>query len=100
MKTITFLILCILFTQCALDKELLSKPELVDWSNRHDTIFYKKAPVAVFTHYEVELYKGTKTKEICLDALYIDTVDVEPLIIKYVHTVHPNDKVQFKPKYK
>jgi len=83
-----------------MDKSLLSKPELTEWSNRHDTLFLKKNPVAVFTHYEVELYKGSVTKEICLEALTIDTSDVEAGIIKYAHTLHPNDKVQFKPKYK
>lgn len=88
------------FTRCGIDKNLLTTTERPDWSSRNDTIFYRMKPVAVFTHYEVELYKGETSKEICLSALDIDTMDLEPLIIKYVHTVHPDDKVQFKPIYK
>jgi hypothetical protein len=90
----------LLFTSCVTDKNLLTASERPDWSSRNDTILYKQMPVAVFTHYEVELYKGETSKEICLSALQIDTLDLEPLIIKYVHTVHPKDKVQFKPLYK
>lgn len=94
------MILGILLTKCAVDKNLLTETERVDFSSKNDTIMFKNRPVAVFTHYEVELYKGEVTNELCLSALYIDTSNIEPLIIKYVHTVHPNVKVQFRPKYK
>ena len=89
-----------LFTSCATDKNLLTNAEKIDWSSRNDTIFYRNAPVAVFTHYEVELYRGRTDREICLSALDIDTVSLEPEIIRYVHTKHPNDKVQFTPVYR
>ncbi len=85
---------------CAVDKNLLTSAERPDWTNRNDTIFYKKMPVAFFTHYEVELYRGRTDKEICLKALDIDTANLEPDIIKYVHTMHPYDKVQFTPLYR
>jgi hypothetical protein len=85
---------------CATDKNLLTSVEKIDWSSRNDTIFYRNVPVAVFTHYEVELYKGETTREICLSALDIDTINLEPEIIRYVHTKHPYDKVQFTPIYR
>lgn len=89
-----------LFTSCVTDKNLLTESEKFDWSNRNDTIFYKNLPVAVFTHYEVELYRGRTDHEICLSALDIDTLNLETEIIRYVHTKHPNDKVQFTPLYR
>lgn len=89
-----------LFTSCVSDKNLLTESEEFDWSNRNDTIFYRNVPVAVFTHYEVELYRGRTDHEICLSALNIDTLNLEPEIIRYVHTKHPNDKVQFTPLYR
>jgi hypothetical protein len=99
MKTIILMAL-LLLTSCAADKNLLTTTERVDWSNRNDTIFYRRMPVAFFTHYEVELYRGRTDREICLKALDIDTVNIEPEIIRYVHTMHPNDKVQFMPLYR
>jgi hypothetical protein len=103
MKTLIILLaisIATFFTSCATDKNLLTNTEKIYWSNRNDTIFYKNAPVAVFTHYEVELFKGETTREICLSALEIDTVSLESEIIRYVHTKHPDDKVQFTPVYR
>ena len=75
MKSIILLIVAILILSgCATDKNLLNNTELFDWSNRNDTIFYKNAPVAVFDHFEIELYRGRTDKEMCLNALNIDTV--------------------------
>lgn len=101
MKSIILVALAILaLSSCATDKNLLTSAEKFDWSSRNDTIFYRNAPVAVFTHYEVELYRGRTDREICLSALDIDTVNLEPEIIRYVHTKHPYDKVQFTPLYR
>ena len=85
---------------CGVDKNLLTKEEVVNWSSHNDTIFYRGVGVAVFTHYEVELYRGRTDREICLSALDIDTMSLEPEIIRYVHTKHPYDKVQFTPVYR
>lgn len=100
MKSI-ILVIATIFTlaSCVTDKNLLTKSEQFEWSNRNDTIFYRNTPVAVFTHYEVELYRGRTDHEICLSALDIDTNNLEPDIIRYVHTKHPADKVQFTPLY-
>ena len=100
MKSIILVIVTILaLASCVTDKNLLTKSEQFEWSNRNDTIFYRNTPVAVFTHYEVELYRGRTDHEICLSALDIDTNNLEPDIIRYVNTKHPNDKVQFTPLY-
>jgi hypothetical protein len=97
---ILFTILIVTLFSCVADKNLLTSVEIPDWSNRNDTILYRQMPVAVFTHYEIELYKGDEYKEICLSALNEDTMDLEKQIIRYVHTVHPDDKVQFRPRYR
>jgi hypothetical protein len=89
-----------LFTSCVTDKNLLTKSEQFEWSSRNDTIFYRNVPVAVFDHFEIELYRGRTDKEMCLNALDIDTMNLQPEIIRYVHTKHPNDKVQFTPLYR
>jgi hypothetical protein len=100
MKTLAILFAIVLVLgSCAVDKNLLTETEKINWSNRNDTIFYHNMPVAVFTHYEVELYRGRTDHEICLSALDIDTLNLEPDIIRYVHTKHPDDKVQFTPIY-
>jgi hypothetical protein len=88
------------FYSCGVDKNLLTSSELPNWSSRNDTIYYRGVGVAVFTHYEVELYRGRTDREICLSALDIDTMSLEPEIIRYVHTKHPYDKVQFTPVYR
>ena len=85
---------------CGVDKNLLTSSELSNWNSQNDTIFYRGVGVAVFTHFEVELYRGRTDKEICLSALDIDTLNLEPDIIRYVHTKHPYDKVQFTPLYR
>ena len=101
MKTLAILFaIVLLLGSCAVDKNLLTEVESKNWSNRNDTIFYHQLPVAVFTHYEVELYRGRMDHEICLSALDIDTLNLEPDIIRYVHTRHPDDKVQFTPLYR
>jgi len=101
MKTLAIIFsIALVLGSCAVDKNLLTPDELKIMTSKNDTIFYGNLPVAVFTHYEVELYKGETTREICLSALDIDTLETEPLIIKYVHTKHPEDKVQFTPVYK
>jgi hypothetical protein len=98
-KLITMLSIALLLGSCATDKNLLTQNELSDWSSQNDTIFYRKMPVAVFTHFEIELYRGKTDLEICLKALDLDTMNIEYDIIRYVHTKHPKDKVQFKPVY-
>lgn len=97
---ILFAIVIVTLFSCATDKKLLTSVERQNWSNRNDTILYRQTPVAVFTHYEIELYKGDEYREICLSALNVDTMDLERQIIRYVHTVHPDDKVQFRPRYR
>lgn len=101
MKTLAIIIsIAFVLSGCVVDENLLMNTEKINWSNRNDTIFYHDKPVAVFTHYEVELYRGRTDREICLSALDIDTMDLEQQIIKYVHTKHPDDKVQFTPVYR
>lgn len=98
MKKLLFLTLAFTLGSCATDKNILSSIQIKEWSNRNDTIFNKTFPVAVFTHYEVELYKGDYTNELCLQQINDSIYDITDLI-KYVHTIHPKDKVQIITMY-
>lgn len=101
MKKLVLLVAVVLgLSNCGMDKNLLTEAEAKNWSNRNDTIFYHQLPVAVFDHFEIELYRGRTDKEMCLNALDIDTLNLQPEIIRYVHTKHPDDKVQFTPLYR
>jgi hypothetical protein len=98
MKKIIALAISMTLGSCAVDKNLLSSTEMKEWSNRNDTIFHKQIPVAMFTHYEVELYKGESVNELCLQQVNDTLFDITGLV-KYVHTVHPKDKVQIISMY-
>jgi hypothetical protein len=98
MKKIIALVLSLTVGSCAVDKNILTKTEMKEWSNRNDTIFTKQSPIAVFTHYEVELYKGECTHELCLQQINDSIYDITDLI-RYVHTIHPKDKVQIITMY-
>ena len=82
---------------CATERNTLNSEELTHWSNRNDTLFYNGIPAAVFTGYELELYKGDVTQEICIEQINDDA----PLdsIVYYVHTLHHHDKVQVISTY-
>lgn len=97
MKKIMIFAICLLVVSCAVEKNTLTKDELTHWSNRNDTLFYNGIPAAVFTGYELELYKGEVSQEICIEQIS----DEAPLdtIIYYVHTLHRNDKVQVTSTY-
>ena len=97
MKKIVMFAMCLLIASCAVEKNTLTPDELTHWSNRNDTLFYNGAPAAVFTGFELELYKGDVTQEICIEQIN----DEAPLdsIVYYVHTLHHNDKVQVVSTY-
>ena len=98
MKKLIALALSLIVGSCAVDKNILTKTEMAEWGNQNDTIFHKQIPIAIFTHYEVELYKGDRTNELCIQQINDSLYDVDQLI-RYVHTVHPKDKVQIITMY-
>jgi hypothetical protein len=89
----------LIMSSCATRKNLLTETEKKDWKVVNDTLMYKNTPTAVFTHYEIELYRGKMVRELCLEQLN-DTVTTIDNIIYYVHTLHHNDKVQVISTYK
>ena len=97
MKKLFAFAFCLLLASCAVEKNTLTPQELSHWSNRNDTLFYNGKAAAVFTGFELELYKGDVTQEICIEQ--ID--DEAPLdtIVYYVHTLHHHDKVQVVSTY-
>lgn len=97
MKKLFIIANILLLTSCAAEKNTLTQQELLQWTNRNDTLFYKGLPAAVFTGFELELYKGEVSQEICIEQIS----DEAPLdtIVYYVHTLHRNDKVQVISTY-
>lgn len=87
-----------MISSCAVDKQILSYSELNRWDSHRDTLFYDHVPVAVFTGYEIELYKGDMTMELCLEQIN-DTVISIDNIVSYVHTFHRDAKVQVLGTY-
>ncbi len=99
MKKIALMLLAAgMVVGCATDKQILTSSELKNWSSQNDTLFYQQVPVAVFTGYEMELYKGDMTKELCLEQIN-DTIASIDGIVLYVHTFHRDDKVQVVGTY-
>ncbi len=87
-----------MIASCAVDKQILSSSELKRWCSRKDTLYYDCVPVAVFTGYEMELYKGDITIELCIEQIN-DTLIPISSIVSYVHTFHRDDKVQVISTY-
>ena len=89
----------LIMSGCATIKNSLTETEIKNWKVSNDTLMYNNTPTAVFTHYEIELYRGKMVRELCLEQLN-DTVASIDDIIYYVHTIHHNDKVQVISTYK
>ena len=96
-RILTLLLFVGMIGSCAIERNTLTAEELKHWSNHNDTLFYNGLPAAVFTGYELELYKGDVTQEICIEQIN----DEAPLdsIVYYVHTLHHHDKVQVVSTY-
>ena len=89
--------LVIALVSCSVDKEIISKAEFVKWSTKNDTIFYNINPVAYYDHSEYELNPGhgrhAKTiQELSITQLVLDVKTDD--LIKYIHTLHRNQKVE------
>ena len=82
---------------CSVDKELISKSEFVKWSSKNDTIFYNNKPVAYYDHSEYELNPrhgkhSQPVQELSIMQFNFDVKTDE--LIKFVHTLHPRQKVE------
>jgi hypothetical protein len=89
--------LAIVLGSCSVDKEIISKAEFVKWSTKNDTIFYNAKSVAYYDHSEYELNPGhgkyaKPIQELSITQLSFD-VKIDDLI-KFVHTIHPKQKVE------
>jgi hypothetical protein len=89
--------LAIALGSCSVDKEIISKAEFVKWSTKNDTIFYNANPVAYYDHSEYELNPGhgkyaKPIQELSITQLRFD-VKIDELI-KFIHTIHPKQKVE------
>ena len=98
MKRLVIFATALLITSCATRKNTLTSVELTICSSKYDTLYYKGQPTAVFTGYEVELYKGEMTRELCLEQLNDSIIEIDSILL-YVHTIHHNDKVQVVSTY-
>ena len=97
MKNLSIIASILLLTSCATEKNIIPKEELLNWSSRNDTLFFKSSPAAVFTGFEMEIYKGEMTREICIEQIN-DDVPIDSIVL-YVHTLHFNDRVQVVSTY-
>jgi hypothetical protein len=88
----------LLMASCATRKNTLSAKELSKWSSKNDTLYYNGIASAAFTGYEVELYKGDMTRELCLEQINDTIIEIDSILL-YVHTIHRNDKVQVISTY-
>jgi len=90
-------ILMISLVSCSVDKEIITKDEFVKWSVKGDSIYYNSKSVAYYDHSEYELNPGhgkhAKTiQELSITQLVLDVKTDE--LIKYIHTLHNNQKVE------
>jgi hypothetical protein len=97
MKKILILGLLVALGSCSVDKELISKSEFVKWSSKNDTIFYSNKPVAYYDHSEYELNprhgrRSQPIQELSIMQFNFDVKTDE--LIKFVHTLHPRQKVE------
>lgn len=97
MKKMLIMLGFVSLVSCSVDKEIISKNELVKWSVNGDTIYYQNKFVAVYDHSEFELNPGhgkhAKTiQELSITQLTLGVKTEE--LIKYVHTLHRNQKVE------
>jgi len=98
MKNLIISVFVLLVTGCAIDRKMLSQDDLKKWESSRDTLYYRTVPVAVFTGYEMELYNGKMTKELCLEQINDTIVPIDSIVL-YVHTIHREDKVQVVSTY-
>ena len=82
---------------CSVDKEITSKTELVKWNSKSDTIYYDTKPVAYYDHSEYELNPGhgkhaKPIQELSITQFNFDVKTDD--LIKFVHTLHPRQKVE------
>ena len=89
--------LAIALGSCSVDKEIISKAEFVKWSTKNDTIFYNAKSVAYYDHSEYELNPShgkyaKPIQELSITQLRFD-IKIDDLI-KFVHAIHPKQKVE------
>ena len=97
MKKVLIMLGFVSLVSCSVDKEIIGKSEIVKWCVNGDTIYYENKSVAVYDHSEYELNPGhgrhAKTiQELSITQLVLD-VKIDELI-KYIHTLHNNQKVE------
>lgn len=89
--------LALLISSCSVDKEIISKSEFTKWSVNNDTIKYNGTAVAVYDHSEYELNPGHGHHAKPIQELSITQIGYNIKIddlIKYIHTLHPRQKVE------
>jgi len=82
---------------CSTYKETVSKEELTKWSHSNDTILYNGKPIAFYDHSEYELNPSHGRHAMPIQELSITQLSFDVKIdelIKYVHTIHPKQKVE------
>ena len=97
MKKVLIMLGFVSLVSCSVDKEIISKSEFIKWRVNGDTIYYENKSVAVYDHSEYELNPGhgkfaKPIQELSITQLSFDVKTDE--LIKFVHTLHPRQKVE------
>jgi len=82
---------------CSVYKGKLTCEEYHKWSTKNDTIYYSNKSVAVYDHSEFELNPSHGKHAKPIQELSITQLSFEVQtdnLIKYVHTIHPKQKVE------
>lgn len=87
-----------LLISCKTDNYIIKDESvLANYKVEGDTIYYKKSPVAVYTHWEYELNPshGRDSKPI----IELSIRQISPLVevgelVRWIHTIHKNSKVE------
>lgn len=99
MKHIILIIILLgLLNSCKTDNYIIKDQNVLsNYSVLGDTIYYKKSPVAIYTHFEYELNPshGKDSKPIVeLSIRQISPVADLDELIKWIHTNHLKSKVE------
>lgn len=96
-KTLITIGLIMSIVSCSVYKGKLNQNEFTKWSVKTDTIYYENKSVATYDHSEFELNPnhGRHAKPMHELSIYQFNLGIHTEeLIKYVHTIHPKQKIE------
>ena len=96
-KLFVIILVIITIVSCSTYRETTSKEELSKWTHKNDTILYLNEPIAFYDHCEFELNPSHGKHAKPIQELSITQLSFSVStdnLIKYIHTIHPKQKVE------